>query len=122
MKMVTAIVKPFKLDEVREALSAIGVQGITVTEVKGFGRQKGHTELYRGAEYVVDFLPKVKIEVVLTDDLLRGILATVPSVAQALTGQAPGGQAPPAAPPAPSEPQNGITNGKVGGTGASSPS
>ncbi|MDQ6638107.1 MAG: P-II family nitrogen regulator [Pseudomonadota bacterium] len=62
MKMVTAIVKPFKLDEVREALSAIGVQGVTVTEVKGFGRQKGHTELYRGAEYVVDFLPKVKIE------------------------------------------------------------
>jgi nitrogen regulatory protein P-II 2 len=64
MKMVTAIVKPFKLDEVREALSAIGVQGVTVTEVKGFGRQKGHTELYRGAEYVVDFLPKVKIEAV----------------------------------------------------------
>lgn len=62
MKMITAIIKPFKLDEVREALSAIGVQGITVTEVKGFGRQKGHTELYRGAEYVVDFLPKVKIE------------------------------------------------------------
>jgi nitrogen regulatory protein P-II 2 len=62
MKLVTAIIKPFKLDEVREALSAIGVQGITVTEVKGFGRQKGHTELYRGAEYVVDFLPKVKIE------------------------------------------------------------
>jgi nitrogen regulatory protein P-II 2 len=62
MKMVTAIIKPFKLDEVREALSAIGVQGITVTEVKGFGRQKGHTELYRGAEYVVDFLPKVKVE------------------------------------------------------------
>ena len=70
MKMVTAIVKPFKLDEVREALSAIGVQGITVTEVKGFGRQKGHTELYRGAEYVVDFLPKVKIEVVLADEML----------------------------------------------------
>ena len=68
MKMVTAIVKPFKLDEVREALSAIGVQGITVTEVKGFGRQKGHTELYRGAEYVVDFLPKVKVEVVVKDD------------------------------------------------------
>ena len=68
MKMVTAIVKPFKLDEVREALSAIGVQGVTVTEVKGFGRQKGHTELYRGAEYVVDFLPKVKIEVVLADE------------------------------------------------------
>ena len=71
MKMVTAIVKPFKLDEVREALSAIGVQGITVTEVKGFGRQKGHTELYRGAEYVVDFLPKVKIEVVIEDALLE---------------------------------------------------
>ena len=68
MKFVTAIIKPFKLDEVREALSAIGVQGITVTEVKGFGRQKGHTELYRGAEYVVDFLPKVKIEVVVKDD------------------------------------------------------
>jgi nitrogen regulatory protein P-II 2 len=67
MKMVTAIVKPFKLDEVREALSAIGVQGITVTEVKGFGRQKGHTELYRGAEYVVDFLPKVKIEAAVDD-------------------------------------------------------
>ena len=67
MKMVTAIIKPLKLDEVREALSAVGVQGITVTEVKGFGRQKGHTELYRGAEYVVDFLPKVKIEVVVKD-------------------------------------------------------
>ena len=67
MKMVTAIVKPFKLDEVREALSAIGVQGVTVTEVKGFGRQKGHTELYRGAEYVVDFLPKVKVEVVVKE-------------------------------------------------------
>ena len=67
MKMITAIIKPFKLDEVREALSDIGVQGITVTEVKGFGRQKGHTELYRGAEYVVDFLPKVKIEVVVRD-------------------------------------------------------
>jgi len=71
MKMVTAIVKPFKLDEVREALSAIGVQGITVTEVKGFGRQKGHTELYRGAEYVVDFLPKVKVEVVVADSLVE---------------------------------------------------
>ena len=68
MKMVTAIIKPFKLDEVREALSDIGVQGITVTEVKGFGRQKGHTELYRGAEYVVDFLPKVKIEVVVKSE------------------------------------------------------
>jgi len=70
MKLLTAIIKPFKLDEVREALSAIGVQGITVTEVKGFGRQKGHTELYRGAEYVVDFLPKVKIEIVLGDDMV----------------------------------------------------
>ena len=70
MKLVSAIIKPFKLDEVREALSAIGVQGITVTEVKGFGRQKGHTELYRGAEYVVDFLPKVKIEAAIKDDVL----------------------------------------------------
>ena len=68
MKLVTAIIKPFKLDDVREALAGIGVQGVTVTEVKGFGRQKGHTELYRGAEYVIDFLPKVKIEVVLDDD------------------------------------------------------
>ena len=67
MKLVTAIIKPFKLDEVREALSGIGVQGITVTEVKGFGRQKGHTELYRGAEYVVDFLPKMKVEVVVNE-------------------------------------------------------
>ena len=70
MKMVTAIIKPFKLDDVREALSDIGVQGVTVTEVKGFGRQKGHTELYRGAEYVVDFLPKVKIELAIDDSLL----------------------------------------------------
>ena len=70
MKLVTAIIKPFKLDEVREALSALGVQGITVTEVKGFGHQKGHTELYRGAEYVVDFLPKVKIEAAMNDDLV----------------------------------------------------
>ncbi len=78
MKLVTAIIKPFKLDEVREALSAIGVQGITVTEVKGFGRQKGHTELYRGAEYVVDFLPKVKVEVVVKDgDVDRCIEAIV---------------------------------------------
>ena len=69
MKLITAIIKPFKLDEVREALSAIGVQGITVTEVKGFGRQKGHTELYRGAEYVVDFLPKVKVEAAIGDEL-----------------------------------------------------
>ena len=80
MKMVTAIVKPFKLDEVREALSAIGVQGVTVTEVKGFGRQKGHTELYRGAEYVVDFLPKVKIEVVVANEHVeRAIDAIVKS-------------------------------------------
>ena len=71
MKLITAIIKPFKLDEVREALSAIGVQGITVTEVKGFGRQQGHTELYRGAEYVVDFLPKVKIEVAVATELLE---------------------------------------------------
>ena len=70
MKLITAIVKPFKLDDVREALSEIGVQGITVTEVKGFGRQKGHTELYRGAEYVVDFLPKVKIEVAVADGVV----------------------------------------------------
>ena len=78
MKMVTAIIKPFKLDEVREALSVIGVQGITVTEVKGFGRQKGHTELYRGAEYVVDFLPKVKVEVVVkTEDVDRCVDAVV---------------------------------------------
>ncbi|MDX1670427.1 MAG: P-II family nitrogen regulator [Limnobacter sp.] len=70
MKLISAVIKPFKLDEVREALSEIGVQGVTVTEVKGFGRQKGHTELYRGAEYAVDFLPKVKIEVALSDDLV----------------------------------------------------
>ncbi|MDR2614498.1 MAG: P-II family nitrogen regulator [Candidatus Accumulibacter sp.] len=77
MKMLVAIIKPFKLDEVREALSSIGVQGITVTEVKGFGRQKGHTELYRGAEYVVDFLPKVKIEVAITDDILDRTIEAV---------------------------------------------
>lgn len=70
MKLITAIVKPFKLDDVREALSSIGVQGITVTEVKGFGRQKGHTELYRGAEYVVDFLPKIKLEIAVGDDVV----------------------------------------------------
>mgnify|MGYP001158666908 CR=1 FL=1 len=69
MKLITAVIKPFKLDEVREALSEVGVQGLTVTEVKGFGRQKGHTELYRGAEYVVDFLPKVKLEVAVDDDV-----------------------------------------------------
>ncbi|MBP6095818.1 MAG: P-II family nitrogen regulator [Methyloversatilis sp.] len=77
MKLVTAIIKPFKLDEVREALSAIGVQGITVTEVKGFGRQKGHTELYRGAEYVVDFLPKVKIEAAVSDELVDGVVEAI---------------------------------------------
>ena len=77
MKMVTAIIKPFKLDEVREALTAIGILGITVTEVKGFGRQKGHTELYRGAEYVVDFLPKVKLEVAIKKDMLELVLETI---------------------------------------------
>jgi nitrogen regulatory protein P-II 2 len=77
MKMLTAIIKPFKLDEVREALSTVGVQGITVTEVKGFGRQKGHTELYRGAEYVVDFLPKVKIEAAIPDELLDQVIEAV---------------------------------------------
>ena len=77
MKLVTAIIKPFKLDEVREALSAIGVQGITVTEVKGFGRQKGHTELYRGAEYVVDFLPKVKIEAAVRSEMLDQVIEAI---------------------------------------------
>ena len=77
MKFVTAIIKPFKLDEVREALSVIGVQGITVTEVKGFGRQKGHTELYRGAEYVVDFLPKVKVEAAIKDSLLDQVIEAI---------------------------------------------
>ena len=77
MKLVTAIVKPFKLDEVREALAELGVNGLTVTEVKGFGRQKGHTELYRGAEYVVDFLPKVKIEAPVPDDLLEQCLEAI---------------------------------------------
>ena len=77
MKLVVAIVKPFKLDEVREALADIGVNGLTVTEVKGFGRQKGHTELYRGAEYVVDFLPKVKIEAAVADDLVERCLEAI---------------------------------------------
>jgi nitrogen regulatory protein P-II 2 len=77
MKFVTAIIKPFKLDEVREALSGIGVQGVTVTEVKGFGRQKGHTELYRGAEYVVDFLPKVKIEVAIKTEVLDQVIEVI---------------------------------------------
>ena len=82
MKFVTAIIKPFKLDEVREALSAIGVTGLTVTEVKGFGRQKGHTELYRGAEYVVDFLPKVKIEIVLADELADKAIEAIQNAAR----------------------------------------
>ena len=77
MKMITAIIKPFKLDDVREALSEIGVQGITVTEVKGFGRQKGHTELYRGAEYVVDFLPKVKVEVAVDSDIAEKVIEAI---------------------------------------------
>jgi nitrogen regulatory protein P-II 2 len=77
MKLITAIIKPFKLDDVREALSEIGVQGMTVTEVKGFGRQKGHTEMYRGAEYVVDFLPKVKVEVVVDDGMLDQVLESI---------------------------------------------
>lgn len=81
MKLVTAIIKPFKLDDVREALSEIGVQGITVTEVKGFGRQKGHTELYRGAEYVVDFLPKVKLEVAISESLLDQTLEAISKAA-----------------------------------------
>jgi nitrogen regulatory protein P-II 2 len=77
MKMITAIIKPFKLDDVREALSDIGVQGITVTEVKGFGRQKGHTELYRGAEYVVDFLPKVKVEIAVAADIAEKVIEAI---------------------------------------------
>jgi len=82
MKLVTAVIKPFKLDEVREALSAIGVQGITVTEVKGFGRQKGHTELYRGAEYVVDFLPKVKLEAAVDSSLLDRVIEAIEGAAR----------------------------------------
>lgn len=82
MKMVTAIIKPFKLDDVREALSDIGVQGVTVTEVKGFGRQKGHTELYRGAEYVVDFLPKVKIDIAVREEVLDRVIETISKAAQ----------------------------------------
>ncbi len=82
MKKIEAIIKPFKLDEVKEALQEMGLQGITVTEAKGFGRQKGHTELYRGAEYVVDFLPKVKVELVLSDDMLEKALETIQSAAR----------------------------------------
>jgi len=81
MKFISAIIKPFKLDEVRESLSAIGVQGITVTEVKGFGRQKGHTELYRGAEYVVDFLPKVKIEIAIADEISEQVIDAIEKAA-----------------------------------------
>ena len=81
MKLITAIIKPFKLDDVREALSEIGVQGITVTEVKGFGRQKGHTELYRGAEYNIDFLPKIKIEIILSDNKLEDAIKIIQKVA-----------------------------------------
>ncbi len=82
MKMVTAIIKPYKLDEVRAALAEVGVQGITVTEVKGFGRQKGHTELYRGAEYVVDFLPKVRIEIAVEDDRVDAVIDTITAAAR----------------------------------------
>ena len=82
MKKIEAIIKPFKLDEVKEALQESGIQGLSVTEVKGFGRQKGHTELYRGAEYVVDFLPKVKIEVVLTDDMVETAIAAIIAAAR----------------------------------------
>ena len=82
MKLITAIIKPFKLDEVRESLGDLGVAGVTVTEVKGFGRQKGHTELYRGAEYVVDFLPKVKLEIALTDDMVDSAVEAITAAAQ----------------------------------------
>ena len=82
MKLVVAVIKPFKLDEVREALSDIGVQGITVSEVKGFGRQKGHTELYRGAEYVVDFLPKVKLEIAVSEDLVDRVIEAIEGAAR----------------------------------------
>ena len=85
MKQITAVIKPFKLDEVREALADVGVNGLTVTEVKGFGRQKGHTELYRGAEYVVDFLPKVKVEIVVADSLLDRAMEAI--IAAARTGK-----------------------------------
>ena len=82
MKLITAVIKPFKLDEVREALSTLGVQGITVTEVKGFGRQKGHTELYRGAEYVVDFLPKVKLDIAVDDALAERVIEAIEGAAR----------------------------------------
>jgi nitrogen regulatory protein P-II 1 len=82
MKLVEAIIKPFKLDEVKEALNAIGIEGITVSEVKGFGRQKGHTELYRGAEYVVDFIPKIKLEIAIADDLVAKVVETIETTAK----------------------------------------
>lgn len=82
MKLVEAIIKPFKLDEVKDALNEIGVEGITVSEVKGYGRQKGHTELYRGAEYVVDFIPKVKLEIVISDDLVAKVVDTIQTTAK----------------------------------------
>jgi nitrogen regulatory protein P-II 1 len=82
MKKVEAIVKPFKLDEVKDALNEIGIQGMTVTEVKGFGRQKGHTELYRGAEYVIDFIPKIKVEIVTSDSLVQKVVDTIEKVAR----------------------------------------
>ena len=82
MKLVTAIIKPFKLDEVREALGELGVSGVTVTEVKGFGRQKGHTELYRGAEYIVDFLPKIKMEIIVSDTQVEDVISTIMQAAQ----------------------------------------
>jgi len=81
MKLITAIIKPFKLDDVREALAAVGVQGVTATEVKGFGRQKGHTELYRGAEYIIDFLPKVKLEIAAKDDMVDAIIEAITKTA-----------------------------------------
>ncbi|WP_339337846.1 P-II family nitrogen regulator [uncultured Oceanicoccus sp.] len=81
MKLITAVIKPFKLDDVREALSGVGVSGITATEVKGFGRQKGHTELYRGAEYVVDFLPKVKLEIAINDDQVDAVIEAISNAA-----------------------------------------
>jgi len=82
MKLVEAVIKPFKLDEVKDALNDIGIEGITVSEVKGFGRQKGHTELYRGAEYVVDFIPKIKIEIAITDDLVAKVVETIQTAAR----------------------------------------
>ena len=86
MKLITAVVKPFRLDDVRNALAEVGVQGMTVTEVKGFGRQRGHTELYRGAEYVVDFLPKVKVEVAVTDELMERVIEAIIGAAKTAIG------------------------------------